>query len=187
MSEPFIAEIRIFPYTFAPSEWAYCAGQVISIAQNNALFAIVGDMYGGDGRSTLGLPNLYDPYGLGVAGAGDGPGLTPRLVAQRYGAPEVTLTELSMPAHNHEPVTVAFAPPLEVVDTPSSDTYLCQSLNSGMPASINYKVPVPTDTQVDMAEDMLTEQGGYHSHENRQPFLCVPFCIALSGIFPARN
>ena len=98
MSEPFIAEIRIFPFTFAPRGWAFCNGQVLPIAQNTALFSLIGTTYGGDGRTTLGLPNLMARAPMHP---GRGPGLTQRRLGETGGTSTVTLTEAQVPAHSH--------------------------------------------------------------------------------------
>ncbi len=170
MSSPFIGEIRMFGGNFAPRGWAFCNGQTIPIAQNTALFSLLGTTYGGDGRSTFALPDLR---GRMPMQHGNGPGLTPRVLGQADGAPTHTLTSAEMPAHGH-PLNAAAA---GTTGTPGASV----ALASGVKA---YRSPA--SSPVSMAAG-LAPTGGGQAHENRQPYLGVTFIIATQGIFPARN
>ncbi len=173
MSEPFIAEVRIFPYTFAPRGWANCDGQLLPISQNTALFALVGTTYGGDGRTTFGLPNLK---GRGAMHPGRGPGLTSRRLGERGGVEQVTLTGAQMANHTH---AMRCTPAPGDQPGPAGNTF-ARALGGATPylASANL---------VDLADQALLPAGGGQSHLNQQPFLTLRFCIALQGIFPSRN
>ncbi len=172
MSEPFIAEIRIFPYSFAPRGWANCDGQLLPISQNTALFALVGTTFGGDGRTTLGLPNLK---GRGAMHPGRGPGLTSRRLGERGGVEEVTLTEAQMANHTH---AMRSLPVPGDASGPAGNTFARAVGATPYHASANL---------VDLADQALLPAGGGQSHQNEQPFLTLRFCIALQGIFPSRS
>lgn len=176
--EPFIGEIRLFPFNFAPRDWALCDGQLLPISTNTALFSIVGTTYGGDGRNTFGLPNLQ---GQVVVGVGQGPGLSDWMWGERYGADEVTLISAQIPAHNH--LLTGLNNP-GTLPTPESNSYLAKDTRAG--GLVNYMKAggAPNTT---MAVQTLGVSGGNQSHENRQPFLALNYCIALFGIFPSRN
>lgn len=172
MSEPFIAEIRMFAGNFAPRNWAFCNGQILAIAQNTALFSLVGTIYGGNGQTTYALPNLQDRFPMH---AGQGPGLTPRSLGEAGGAASVTLTQSEMPAHGHTPV-----------GTSASATTAVPSA-SVLPAVT--QVPVygaPADL-VPLSSSSIAPAGGAQPHENRQPYLALNFIIALAGVYPSRN
>jgi microcystin-dependent protein len=170
MSEPFIAEIRIFAGNFAPRGWAFCGGQLLPIAQNTALFSIIGTTYGGDGRTTTGLPNLQ---GRAPMHPGNGPGLTSRRLGQSGGVEAVTLSEAQMANHTHDMKGTGESGDL---NAPSSTRTLARS--SGGFAYI------PSASLVDLASEALPDAGGGQSHNNLQPFLAINFIIALIGIFP---
>lgn len=175
MSEPFYGEIRQFPYSFAPRNFAYCQGQIMAIQQNTPLFSLLGTLYGGNGQTTFALPNLQ---GQVLMHQGTGPGLTPREVGESSGSASVTLLTTEMPAHNHLMVA-KIAAPNTIVDV-GANAYL--SLSPGQSAYSSQ-----TDSLVALAPTMLGITGSGEAHENRQPYIAMPFCIALSGIFPARN
>ncbi|MCG7624389.1 phage tail protein [Epibacterium sp. Ofav1-8] len=175
MSEPFIAEIRIFAGNFAPRSWAFCNGQLLPIAQNTALFSLIGTTYGGDGRSTTALPNLQ---GRAPMHPGRGPGLTSRRLGQRGGSEQVTLTEAQLPNHTHTAMAST-----EFADTsaPSSSTTL---------GNTGFDTLYQTDTDsnhVDLAYEAMPEAGGGQSHNNMQPYLTLNFIIALQGLYPSRS
>ena len=175
MSEPFIAEIRIFPYTFAPRGWANCNGQLLPISQNTALFALIGTTYGGDGRTTFGLPNLK---GRGAMHPGRGPGLTSRRLGERGGVEEVTLSEAQMANHTH-----TFRCVEEIGEQGSlTNTVSVSRSSAGLLFQTN-----TTSNLVAMLSSSLPPAGGGQSHLNEQPFLTLRFCIALQGIFPSRS
>lgn len=172
MSEPFIGQIQTFGFNFAPRGWAFCDGQLLSIAQNNPLFALLGTTYGGDGRTTFGLPDLRGRVPLHE---GTGPGLSPHPLGQRAGTESATL-------HSHSQGTGkmrATASPANSND-PTGNSLALGAL---------YSTDAPT---VDMAADSVVNPdtdnaGGGNSHDNMQPYLVLNTCIALVGIFPSRN
>ena len=172
MSNPFIGEITIFAGNFAPRNWAFCNGQLLNIAQNSALFAILGTTYGGDGRTTFGLPDLA---GRAAMHAGSGPGLTSRRLGVKGGVTNVTLTAAQIPAHSHS-VTVSNAA------ADSGNPVGRFPANTG---SVN-RYAVSTDID-DMAELLAVGATSVLPHENRQPYLGLNYIIALVGTFPSRN
>ena len=176
MSEPFIAEIRMWPLTYAPRGWAYCDGQLLEIMQHTSLYSLIGSTFGGDGRTTFGLPN---PQGRAPMHAGRGPGLTTRGYGEMGGADSVPLAEPHMPDHKH---TAKGYMALGQNSAPGSADYFAAD------DSKDLKTYGPDDRQyTQMANAALQTAGESHPHENRQPFLVIPFCIALEGIYPART
>lgn len=174
MSEPFIAEIRIFAGNFAPRGWAFCDGQLLPIAQNTALFSLIGTTYGGDGRSTTALPNMQ---GRVPMHPGRGPGLTTRRLGENGGTETVSLTESEMPAHNHSLMASVDSGDL---NAPATTRSIARS-GGGFAYSnqvINLK---PSATQA------LAPFGGSQPHNNLQPFLTMNFIIALVGLYPSRS
>lgn len=172
MSEPFIAEIRIFGFNFAPRGWAFCNGQFLPISQNTALFALLGTTYGGDGRTTFALPDLQSRAPMH---RGSGPGLTPRSLGESAGADRVTLTPSQMPLHGHLMRTNSG----NADSQSASGTFLATEIG---PAQMY----APAGA-ANMAGDAIGVSGGGQAHPNLQPFLAMNFCIALQGIFPSRN
>lgn len=170
MSEPFIAEIRIFAGNFAPRGWAFCNGQLLPIAQNTALFSLVGTTYGGDGRTTLALPNME---GRSPMHPGRGPGLTSRRLGERGGVETVTLTEANMPQHRH-----SMFGSFEDGDRRSPQGAVLGRGNA---------VYGPEQNTGFMEETLLSESGGSQAHNNMQPFLAINFIIALVGLYPSRS
>lgn len=176
MSEPFIGEIRMFPYSFPPENWAYCNGQLLQIAQNTVLFAVIGDMYGGDGRVTMGLPNLK---GRVPMHPGHGPGLSYHQVSEMGGFPGVLLQEATVPSHTHQ--AKAYQKP-GAASKPATNLMVSVDNDSAL------NIYETADSNLtDMSKKSLGAAGANQSHENRQPYLATPFCIAISGIFPSRN
>ena len=169
MSEPFIAEIRIFAGNFAPRNWAFCNGTLLPIAQNTALFSLIGTIYGGDGRTTTALPDLQ---GRAPMHPGRGPGLTSRRLGEKIGANTVQLTEDQIPQHSHNLMSFTDA----TTNTPSTSV--------GIGAAPIYGSSGPT---VDMEPGLLSNNGGGQAHENRQPSLGINYIIALQGLYPSRN
>jgi len=174
MSEPFIAEIRIFAGNFAPRGWAFCDGQLLPVSQNTALFSLIGTTYGGDGRTTTALPNLQ---GRAPMHPGRGPGLTARRLGERVGTETVTLTEAQMASHNHTARGVKS--PGNVGPPSNTDTF-------GRSAGAQAYHSAAT-TLVDMATETLSTTGGGQAHENMQPFLTLNYIIALQGLYPSRS
>lgn len=175
MSEPFIAEIRIFAGNFAPRGWAFCNGQLLPIAQNTALFSLIGTTYGGDGRSTTALPNLQ---GRAPMHQGTGPGLSQRRMGENGGVDTVTLSEAQMPNHNH---TLNGVNNPALVRLPSNEVTLARS---GGTSAYQQNT---TSSLVDMAPEALPSTGGSQAHNNRQPLLGLNFIIALTGLYPSRS
>ncbi len=176
MSEPFVAEIRIFAGNFAPRSWAFCDGQLLPVSQNTALFSLIGTTYGGDGRTTTALPNLQ---GRTPMHAGRGPGLTSRRLGQRGGAEMVTVSEAQMPQHRH--TMRAANIPFGQVQAPSNTRTFDRS------AKGNAYQTNSTSNLVDMADQALPNAGGSQPHNNMQPFLTMNFIIALQGLYPSRS
>jgi len=172
MSEPFIAEIRIFAGNFAPRSWAFCDGQLIPLSQNTALFSLIGTTYGGDGRTTMALPNLQ---GRAPMHPGRGPGLTARRLGDKGGATEVTLSESQIPYHIH---TQMGTDRRSRGETPTETSVLSDTVIS------TYK---SSGTSVPMATEAIGSAGGSQAHNNLQPLLALNFIIALQGLYPSRS
>ena len=174
MSEPFVAEIRIFAGNFAPRGWAFCNGQLLPISQNTALFSLIGTTFGGDGRTTTALPNLK---GRAPMHPGRGPGLTARRLGQRGGVETVTLSEAQMPNHTHS-LMCQTQPGL--IRLPSSTTAISRA-QGGTPFHAQ------DSNLVAMADQVLPSTGGSQLHNNLQPFIAMNFIIALVGLYPSRS
>jgi microcystin-dependent protein len=177
MAEPFIGEIRIWANNFAPRNWAFANGQLLPIAQNTALFSIYGTIYGGDGRTTFGLPNLQDRAPMHE---GTGPGLSPRSLGQSGGTSTITLTEAQMPAHSHA-AHGAKAPAVGDNDDPSTASWFAQFSGAN---GDGYGAP---GTLANMAPEICALTGGNQSHQNMQPFQVLQMCVALVGLYPTRD
>lgn len=175
MSEPFIGEIRVLPYNFAPRGWMYCMGQTLQIRDYAPLYAVIGTIYGGDGQSTFKLPNLS---GYATIGVGLGTGLTQRVLASTTGANTVTLNSSQVPPHNHTLNTCN----MQGTSTDPTNKYIGHYASNFI-----YKDNPDPATLVAMSANSLLPTGSGQAHENRQPALAVPFCIATDGIFPTRN
>jgi microcystin-dependent protein len=176
MSEPFIGEIKIVGFNFAPRGWAFCSGTLLPISQNTALFSILGTTYGGDGRTTFGLPDLR---GRSPMHAGNGPGLSNRTLGQRSGVETVTLNAGQMGAHAH---TWQVADELGNQTTPANNA-LAQS-PTGRGGYLLYAADTATSA---MASEVVADNVGGAAHSNMQPALVVNFVIALVGFFPSRS
>ncbi|MBI1840905.1 MAG: phage tail protein [Verrucomicrobia bacterium] len=176
MADPFLAEIRLFGFNFAPRGWAFCTGQILPIGQNTALFSLLGTTYGGNGRSTFALPNLE---GAVVMHPGHGPGLSNYDLGQSGGQSTVTLLNSEMPQHSH-----ALAASNEIGEDrkPSGEAF---ARSTGGP--LYGPPPVPPAASVAMAPAAIGVIGGNQPHNNMMPHLAVSFCIALQGIYPARG
>jgi len=179
--EPFIGQIMMVGFNFAPRGWAFCQGQLISIAQNTALFSLIGTYYGGDGRTTFALPDLRGRCAVGMA---QGPGLSDRRIGSQFGSETVTLNQTQLPSHTHQlmgnntdanttdPTNATLAKDNVVIERGSPaipvNGYSTGAANVGMGASIG-------------------NAGGNQAHNNMQPSLAMNYVIALQGIFPSRN
>jgi len=173
MSEPFVGEIRMFAGNFAPRGWAFCDGQLLAVSQNDALFSLLGTIYGGDGRTTFGLPDLRGRIPIH---AGHGPGLSERRLGAKAGAEKVTLTVNQLPSHRHDVFASA------------------TGASSGNPSGNVSANTAPTNVystalavQQEMNSAAISHTGGSRSHTNLMPYLCVHFIIALVGIYPSRH
>ncbi len=171
MTDPFLAEIRIFGFNFAPTGWAYCDGQLLPISQNTALFSLLGTTYGGDGRSTFSLPDLM---GRAPMHPEQGPGLSLHDLGETGGAETVSLLISEIPAHSHT-LGVATGNPAES-NAPAGQ----------VPSTTNRAVYSPTAGTGFMAQQALSVSGASLPHNNMQPYLTMNFCIAMQGIFPPR-
>jgi microcystin-dependent protein len=171
MASPFIGEIMMFGGNFAPRNWAFCDGQILSIAQNTALFSLLGTTYGGDGRTTFALPDLRGRIPIHV---GAGPGLSGRSWGQKGGQESVTLTTQQLPSHQH----TQRGTDSEATSADPTDGLAAKAQN------ITYN---STGSPVDMNAASSGNTGGSQPHNNMQPYLCVNFVIALLGVFPSRN
>jgi microcystin-dependent protein len=175
MSNPFLAEIRIFTGNFAPKGWALCDGQLMSISQNTALFSLLGTTYGGDGKSNFALPNLQ---GSAPMQAGQGPGLTLRDLGEVGGEQTVTLLNTEMPAHSHQ----AKAGTSGGQPGPGNNAW-----SSGLKTAAPLYAASTPQSNVPMSPLALSLAGGSQPHNNLQPYLGLTFIIALQGVFPARS
>ena len=175
MSNPFVAEIRIFAGNFAPTGWALCDGQLMPISQNTALFSLLGVTYGGDGKSTFAIPNLQ---GSAPMQAGQGPGLSLRDLGETGGEQSVTLLQTEMPAHSHG---------AQAAGTSDSASPTNNAWASGQKGFGNVYAPSNPPTNVQMGPSALSITGGGQPHNNMPPYLGVTFIIALQGVFPTRS
>jgi len=171
--DPMLGEIRMFAGNFAPQGWAKCEGQLLSIAQNSALFSILGTTYGGDGESTFGLPDLRGRVPLGP---GNGPGLSNKSLGQKSGTETNTLSVAQMPAHNH------------TINAVSSDGNKSAPA-ANLPAGTKLLDPEYSNATANttMHSNMVANKGGGQSVNNMQPYVSVTFIIALTGVYPSPN
>lgn len=166
MADPYLSELRIFSFSFAPKNWALCNGQILPINQNQALFSLLGTTYGGDGRTTFALPNLQGRVPVHV-----GNGLT---LGQPGGEQAHTLTVNEMPAHTHQALASTNGP---TVTAPTNNFW---ASNTGF-------TPYGSTGDIAMSPSAISNVGGGQAHENMSPYLTLNICIALIGIFPSRN
>jgi microcystin-dependent protein len=173
MTAPFVGEIRMFGCNFAPRNYVFCNGQLMPIAQNTALFSLLGTTFGGNGTTNFALPNLQGRAPVGF-GPGPGPGLTQRELGEFGGSEGVTLLQTEMPAHNHG------------VSAQSSRADRANASGAALAASADQVYATGSPAAV-MSPQEIGLAGGNQPHNNLQPFLAINFCIALFGIYPARN
>lgn len=169
---PFLGEIRLFAGSFAPQGWALCNGQLLAISENDALFSLIGTIYGGDGQSTFALPDLRGSLALH---AGSGPGLTPRTIGEKAGEERVSLSPAAMPAHLHP----------AVADAGNGTSAAPGGLHPARNAAGGLHYGLGADAQ--LAPEAIAAQGGSQPHDNMQPYLALNFCIALFGVYPQRS
>ncbi len=171
--DPFVAEIRIFPFNFAPKGWAFCDGQLMPLSQNTALFSLLGTTYGGDGKSNFALPNFQ---GNAPMHPGQGPGLSLHDLGETGGSETVSLLESEIPAHSHA-LRAAALDPAEVNIVGPNASFAPSTGGALYQAASN----------VALSDQSLTPAGGDQPHNNMQPYLTLNFCIALQGVFPPRT
>jgi microcystin-dependent protein len=175
MSTPFLGEIRLFPYTFAPVTWQLCDGSLLSIAEYDALYNLLGTTYGGDGVSTFAVPDLR---GRVPVHQGAGNGLTPRVAGQMDGTEQVTVTPPQLPAHTH-PFSATAG--IASINAPGSTAEF-----GGLNTDTMYTGTVVGNT-ISLATATISPAGGSQPHDNTMPTLAASFCIALFGIYPSQN
>jgi microcystin-dependent protein len=170
--DPFVAEIRIFPFNFAPKGWAWCDGQLLPLSQNTALFSLLGTTYGGNGKSNFALPNLQ---GSAPMHPGQGPGLSLHDLGETGGSETVSLLESEIPSHSH---SYNYSAALALENTPPGQLMATGDGINMWGAATNLSP---------MASSSLAPAGGDQPHNNLQPYLTCYFCIALQGVFPPRT
>ncbi|MDX6366006.1 MAG: hypothetical protein QOK30_1082 [Nocardioidaceae bacterium] len=172
MSDPFLGEIRLFPYTFTPVGWSPCDGRLLSIAENSALFSLLGTTYGGDGRVTFALPDLR---GRVAVSSGQGPGLSDRQLGSAAGEESVTLTTDGLPAHSHGVIANstrgASASPSGRVPGHASGATVYADAGDG----------------AQLKHTTITATGGNQPHDNLPPYLTLSYCISMAGIYPTHS
>src|SRR5215213_6302760 len=178
MADPFVAEIRIFPFNFAPKGWAFCDGQLLPLSQNTALFSLLGTTYGGDGKSTFALPDMQ---GNAPMHPGQGPGLSLHDLGETGGSETVTLLSSEMPAHAH---FVGRATVAAGDSTSPSGAVWAQSAAGRGGAALYHEAPATGKVNSLLS---LSITGASFPHNNMQPYLTLNFCIALQGVFPPRT
>jgi microcystin-dependent protein len=173
VADPFVAEIRIFPFNFAPTGWAFCDGQLLPLSQNTALFSLLGTTYGGDGKSTFALPDMR---GRAPMHPGQGPGLSLYDLGQEGGSDTATLSVSEIPAHSHGMQADASDPSNAKLVSPASSFGISQE-------GLIYQ----DNSDVSLAPEALSPTGGSAPHNNLMPYLTLEFNIALQGVFPPRS
>lgn len=173
MSQPYVGEIIMFGGNFAPQGWAFCNGQLLSIADNDVLFALIGTTYGGDGQNTFGVPDLR---GRVPVHQGTGPGLSTKVIGEKSGTETVTITTQQMPAHNH----------IAVCSTnDGSTTNPAGNVWAAQPALLQYAPAAGANTNLNVAA--ISNAGGNQPHDNQIPYTVVNYVISLFGVFPSPN
>ena len=172
MADPFVAEIRIFGFNFAPRGWAMCNGQILPLSQSTALFSLLGTNYGGNGQSNFGLPNLQARAPMHP---GQGPGLSLHDLAETGGSESVTLLESEIPSHTH------------TLMASSVNSQLISPANNSLGRGNPVKLYSPTATLTKMGNSSIAGAGSSNPHNNMMPYLTMNFCIALQGVYPPRS
>jgi microcystin-dependent protein len=175
MANPFVAEIRIFPFNFAPTGWAFCNGQLLPLSQNTALFSLLGTTYGGDGKSNFALPNLQ---GSAPMHPGQGPGLSLHDLGETGGSDTVTLLESEIPSHSHSIMTFT-----------GQATSATPAPNVGLSRARGFNAYSTTTNAslTQLSDNTVAPAGGDQPHNNLMPYLTLNFCIALQGVYPPRT
>ena len=173
--DPFVAEIRIFPFNFAPKGWAFCDGQLLPLSQNTALFSLLGTTYGGNGKSNFALPDMQGNVPMHP---GQGPGLSLHDLGETGGSDTVSLLESEIPSHSH----AVKADVLDPADVQAPIPAVVFAKSTGGNAYLT-----PPANIVQMSGSILAPAGGDQPHNNLQPYLTLNFCIALQGVFPPRT
>jgi microcystin-dependent protein len=177
MTSPYLGEVQIFGFSFAPFQWVFCNGTTLSISQNSSLFSLIGTNYGGNGTSTFQVPNLAN---RSPCSQGQGPGLTQRVIGEAFGESTVTLNPSEMPMHSHTASLQKTTVAANKSGTPAA--------GAGLFVPVHQAAVLPnTAPNTAFATAMVTPNGGSVPHDNHQPYLAVNFCMALAGTFPAFN
>ncbi|QSX41002.1 tail fiber protein [Shewanella cyperi] len=184
MANSFTAQIKIFPYTFAPRNWTWCNGQLLAINQFTAFYSLVGTIYGGDGRTSFGIPQFQ---GRTPLHAGTAPGLTPRVIGQWGGSENSQVSPAYLPTHSHQ-IKAVQAQVADTTETATNISYLSASRPGGTIASNKSYCSTPPGTgQMQMAEAAIGVTGEGDGVPLRQPYTALHFCICLEGIYPTRS
>jgi microcystin-dependent protein len=189
VATPYLSEIKLFPFNFAPRNWALCAGQLLPINQNQALFALLGTTYGGNGQTTFALPDLRGRVPIGV---GQGPGLAPTSLGERTGTEAVTLASSDMPAHTHSISLANLSATLPCRNASANQRGPAGSVQAveATDATATYS-SAPSDATGDSSAIIpaitAANAGAGTAHNNMQPYLVLNYCIALTGIFPSQS
>jgi microcystin-dependent protein len=173
--DPFVAEIRIFPFNFAPKGWAWCDGQLLPLSQNTALFSLLGTTYGGNGKSNFALPDLQ---GRAPMHPGQGPGLSQHDLGETGGSETVSLLESEIPSHSHS---------LMSLGAPANRTNPIGNSIARVPSGAAFVLASPAPPLVNLSDQTIAPAGGDQPHSNMQPYLTCFFCIALQGVYPPRT
>lgn len=169
--DPFVAEIRVFPFNFAPKGWAFCDGQILPLSQNTALFSLLGTTYGGDGKSNFALPNMQGNCSMHP---GQGPGLSLHDLGETGGSETVSLLESEIPSHNH----TMFANSTPATKSTAAGCSLARSAVGSLYDAAGGK---------QLSDFCIAPAGGDQPHNNMMPYLTLNWCIALQGVYPPRT
>ena len=176
MADPFIGEIRMFAGNFAPRQWAFCSGQLMAISQNDALFSLIGTIYGGDGRTSFGIPDMRGRIPIHW---GSGPGLTPRPIGQKTGVERVILNVTQIPSHTH-----AMQASQDSVSSVSPANTVLGTFDA---ADQMYTESFDAAAKGTMRSSSVMNAGGSSAHTNLMPYQCLSYIICLLGVYPSRN